>query len=433
MSELNDFLERMSDKYPEIMDIKRFPTTDSVLDFLDKKGELTEPVEIDDFAKGGRVGFDMGGMSYKDVEERYAEGLTQKEYIRFIELSPAERREEMTRAGVLRDDMADGGRVNFNTGSSAGSFGEVRTDIALPAPFIESAGKAFLTKLEKGLDPGAAIKTREFAPSVADQNKLQQAALRQAAESAGLGALTFDSTGVLSGVGTGDGVASFEPFVTESQRLAGIDPVTGQTTAAGLTAARDPFMTPFQQQVIDATKASFEQQRARDRLNIADAAVGAGAFGGARQGVQEGVYDAETALGLAGLEAQLLQQNFAQADAARMAALQNQQGVAQAVPQLETQQFTQLSQLGAGQQAIQQAQLDAQAAEDREAAYEEQQRQGFFGQQIAPFTGGFGAQQQFSTTTQPPPSTLNTILGVGTMAGGLLGGIGSFLGRGATG
>ena len=191
-------------------------------------------------------------------------------------------------------------------------------------------------------------------------------------------------------------------------------------------------MTPFQQQVIDATKASFEQQRARDRLSIADAAVRANAFGGARQGVQEGVYDAETALGLAGLEAQLRQQNFAQADAARMAALQNQQGVAQAVPQLETQQFTQLSQLGAGQQAIQQAQLDAQAAAAREAAYEQQQRQGFFGQQIAPFSGGFGAQQQFSTTTQPPPSTLNTILGVGTMAGGLLGGLGSFLGGGAT-
>ena len=325
--------------------------------------------------------------------------------------------------------FADGGRVNFNTGSTAGEFGEIKTDIALPAPFIESAGKAFLTKLEKGLAPGAAIKTREFAPSVADQNKLQQAALRQAAESAGLGALTFDDTGVLSGVGTGTGVASFEPFVTESQRLAGIDPVTGQTTAAGLTAARDPFMTPFQQQVIDATKASFEQQRARDRQSFADAAQQSGAFGGARQGVQEGVYDAETALGLAGLEAQLLQQNFAQADAARMAALQNQQGVAQAVPQLETQQFTQLSQLGAGQQAIQQAQLDADAAAAREAAYEQQQRQGFFGQQIAPFSGGFGAQQQFSTATQAPPSTLNTILGVGTMAGGLLGGIGSFLGN----
>jgi hypothetical protein len=375
MSEMKDFLERMADKYPEIMDTDKYPTTDSVLDFLDRKGELTEPVDID------------------------------------------------------LPDFADGGRVKYQTGTSAGSFGEVRTDIALPAPFIESAGKVFLTDLEKVLAPGAAVDTSAFAPSVADQNIFQQQALQQAATSAGLGAVTFEGGNLTaSGVGPGTGVASFEPFVAESQRLAGIDPATGQTTAAGLTAARDPFMTPFQQQVIDATKASFEQQRARDRLSIADAAVGAGAFGGARQGVQEGVYDAETALGLAGLEAQLRQQNFAQADAARMAALQNQQGVAQAVPQLETQQLTQLQQLGAGQQALQQAQLDAQAIANREAAYEQQQRQGFFGQQIAPFSGGFGAQQQFSTTTQPPPSTLNTILGVGTMAGGLLGGIGSFLG-----
>ena len=122
MSELNDFLERMSDKYPEIMDMKRFPTTDSVLDYLDKKGELTEPVEMD------------------------------------------------------LPDFADGGRVKFNTGTSAGTFGEVRTDIALPAPFIESAGKVFLTRLEDVLDPEAAIDTSAFAPTVARQNLLQQQA-----------------------------------------------------------------------------------------------------------------------------------------------------------------------------------------------------------------------------------------------------------------
>ena len=366
----------------------------------------------------------------RDAMERHVEGLTDKEFIEFEMMSPAERIEAMKRAGSLRDDMADGGRVKYQTGTSAGSFGEVRTDIALPAPFIESAGKVFLTDLEKGLAPGAAIDTSKFAPSVATQNQLQRVALQRAATAAGMGDVAFGGPGsTISSIAPGTGVASFEPFVTESQRLAGIDPVTGQTTTAGLQAARDPFMTPFQQQVIDATKASFEQQRARDRQSFADAAQQSGAFGGARQGVQEGVYDAETALGLAGLEAQLLQQNFAQADAARMAALQNQQGVAQAVPQLETQQFTQLSQLGAGQQAIQQAQLDADAAAAREAAYEQQQRQGFFGQQIAPFSGGFGAQQQFSTATQAPPSTLNTILGVGTMAGGLLGGIGSFLGN----
>ena len=373
MSEMKDFLERMADKYPEIMDIRKFPTQDDIIDYLDMKGELTEPVDID------------------------------------------------------IPDFADGGRVKYQTGSE---YNELQTTIARPAPFIESAGAGFLTALEPILRPGAAVKTDLFAPSVADQNKLQQQALQQAATSAGLGQLTFGGPeGTLSDVGTGTGISTFEPFLDEAQRLAGAVGPQGQVTSAGLTAARDPFMSPFQQQVIDATKASFEQQRARDRQSFADAAQQSGAFGGARQGVQEGVYDAETALGLAGLEAQLRQQNFAQADAARMAALQNQQGVAQAVPQLETQQFTQLSQLGAGQQAIQQAQLDAQAAAAREAAYEQQQRQGFFGQQIAPFSGGFGAQQQFSTATQAPPSTLNTILGVGTMAGGLLGGIGSFLGN----
>ena len=112
----------------------------------------------------------------RDVMERYVEGLTDKEFIEFEMMSPAERIEAMKNAGALRDDMADGGRVKYQTGTSAGSFGEVRTDIALPAPFIESAGKVFLTDLEKGLAPGAAIDTSKFAPDVAAQNKLQQAA-----------------------------------------------------------------------------------------------------------------------------------------------------------------------------------------------------------------------------------------------------------------
>ena len=372
MSEMKDFLERMADKYPEIMDIRKFPTQDDIIDYLDMKGELTEPVDID------------------------------------------------------IPDFADGGRVKYQTGSE---YNELQTTIARPAPFIESAGAGFLTALEPILRPGAAVKTDLFAPSVADQNKLQQQALQQAATSAGLGQLTFGGPeGTLSDVGTGTGISTFEPFLNEAQRLAGAVGPQGQVTSAGLTAARDPFMSPFQQQVIDATKASFEQQRAKDRQSFADAAFGANAFGGARQGVQEGVYDAETALGLANLEAQLLQQGFAQAEQGRLGAMANQQAMAAQVPQLETAEMTQLQQLGTGQQALQQAGLDAAATAAREKAYESQQRFGFFGQQLAPFSQGFGAQSAFTTTTQPPPNTLNTILGVGTMAGGLLGGLGSFMG-----
>jgi hypothetical protein len=80
------------------------------------------------FAKGGRIGFDMGGISYKDVEERYADGLTEKEFIRFIELTPTERMEEMKRAGVLRDDMAIGGRIKAQNGIFTG-VGNIITEI----------------------------------------------------------------------------------------------------------------------------------------------------------------------------------------------------------------------------------------------------------------------------------------------------------------
>jgi len=323
--------------------------------------------------------------------------------------------------------FADGGRVKYQTGSE---YNELQTTISRPAPFIESAGAGFLTALEPILDPSKAVKTELFAPSVAAQNILQQEAQQKAATQAGLGTLQFDpDSGTITDVGTGGtGISTFEPFLDEAQRLAGAVGPQGQVTSAGLTAARDPFMSPFQQQVIDATKASFEQQRAKDRQSFADAAFGANAFGGARQGVQEGVYDAETALGLANLEAQLLQQGFAQAEQGRLGAMANQQAMANQVPQLQTAEMTQLQQLGTGQQALEQAGLDAAATAAREKAYEAQQRFGFFGQQLAPFSGGFGAQSSFQTTTQPPPNTLNTILGVGTMAGGLLGGLGSFMG-----
>ena len=47
-------------------------------------------------------------------------------------------------------------------------------------------------------------------------------------------------------------------YGAENEIRAQIDPTTGQTSAAGVSAAIDPFMSPFQQQVIDTTRAQFE-------------------------------------------------------------------------------------------------------------------------------------------------------------------------------
>jgi len=305
-----------------------------------------------------------------------------------------------------------------------------QTTIQRPAPFIEAAGTAFTGRLTPLLDPSKKTDIASLYKDPSQQNILAQQGLQQQATQAGLGALTFGDDGTVTNVAPGTGVAGFQPFLNEAQRLAGVDPATGQVTATGMESALQPFMSPFQQQVMDATTAAFENRRAQDRLAMADQAVTAGAFGGARQGVQEGVYDAQTNIGLAELQANLASQNFAQAQAGRQAAMANQQGLMSAVPGIQSGIASGLMQAGSGQQALQQSILDQQMAQARETAFEEQQRLGFFGSQFAPFTGGFGAASQFTTNTQPPPSTLNTILGVGGMAAGLLGGIGSIVGGG---
>jgi hypothetical protein len=146
--------------------------------------------------------------------------------------------------------------------------------------------------------------------------------------------------------------------------------------------------------------------------------------------VQEGVFDAETALGKAQLEAQLraqglqqAQQQAAQAFGQQQQLSSQQQGLAQLAPQLAQQEISALGQLGQGQQLQSQAILDAQAQAAREKAFEEQQRLGFVGQQLTGIIGGYPAQQTFQTTVTPPPSPLSQFLGTGAGLAGILGNI----------
>jgi hypothetical protein len=271
---------------------------------------------------------------------------------------------------------------------------ETRT---LPAPFIEAAGTTLTEKLIPVL--GQPINTTAFAPTVATQDPLQTQAYQQAS-----------------------GLGSFQPFLTQ----AGAD----ATAAQQLTGpqAYQEFMSPYQQEVIDTSLAALQRERDVARQQIGAGAAQLGAFGGGRQGLQEGAFDAETALGKAQLESQLRAQGFQQAQQAAQQAFANQQalstqqqGLAQLAPQLAQQQITGLQQLGQGQQAQSQAILDAQANAAREAAFEEQQRLGFVGQQLTGLIGGYPAQATFQTTMQQPPSPLQSILGIG-------GGIASILG-----
>jgi hypothetical protein len=115
--------------------------------------------------------------------------------------------------------------------------------------------------------------------------------------------------------------------------MAGVSPYIGQ--AAGLTGPMTgqqltDYMSPYQQQVIDTTLAEFDKQAAMRQQGISDAAVALGGFGGGREGVMQSEYQLGSDKNRAALEAQLRQQGFSQAQAARQADMASRLGIGQA-------------------------------------------------------------------------------------------------------
>ena len=283
----------------------------------------------------------------------------------------------------------------------------------LPAQFIEDLGKDYAKQLTA--TTAIPVDTSKFAPTVAAQDALQTQAATLA----------------------GSGVGSFQPFITAAQQAAtdagttvsGIAGLTGAPTAAQTQA----FTSPFQQQVIDTTLAEFDRQRAINEQNIRDQQAQLGALGAGRSGVQLSEFQSQSGRDRAALEAQLRQQGFQQAQAARQQDIQNRFGLAQAqsglgqfqtglaaqVPQLQRADISTLGQVGAAQQAQRQAELDAARQGARTAAYEPLERLGFFGQGVTGLMGGYPAQYQFTST--PPASPLQTALGLGTGLAGIFG------------
>ena len=268
---------------------------------------------------------------------------------------------------------------------------------SLPAPFVEELGKDYAKQITALT--ATPIDTSKFAPKVAAQDTLQTQAAQLAQA----------------------GIGSFQPFITEAQRLGGVDPSTGQVTAAGVTAAQQPFMSPYQQDVIDVTLSEFDRQRQIQEQAIRDQAVSAGAFGGGREGVQLAEFGTGAARERALLQAGLQQQGFQQAQQAAARAQQQQLGLSSLLPQLQQQQISSIGQVGSIQQAQEQAQLEAQQQAARAQAMEPYERLGFYGSGVTGLMGGYPGQYQFSST--PSASPLQTALGIGSTIAGLYGGL----------
>jgi len=212
--------------------------------------------------------------------------------------------------------------------------------------FLEPGGERItdllMAELQQPIDISA------ITPQVAAVSPLTQQAMQRTATQAGLGTLSFDpTTGEVTSVGTGTGIAAYEPFTQ------------GAAAALGPT-GYEAYMSPYQQEVIQATEQLLGEQRAAGRQALADTAVRAGAFGGAREGVQRAEYERGRDISDAALLAQLRQTGFQEAQKAATQDITNQLNVAQRQQALESGITKQLGATGAGAQQYSQALLEAQ-------------------------------------------------------------------------
>jgi hypothetical protein len=284
---------------------------------------------------------------------------------------------------------------------------ETITQTNLPAPFIETMGKTFgegITRL--GAKP---IDTTKFQPTVAYQGALGQAGQQAAATQAGLGALQFDpTTGQVTGAGAGTGIAGYQPYLTGAAGLTG----TGAGTGAG---SIQSYMSPYTTNVIQAMKDQMADVKAQQDIERNAQAVGAGAFGGARQGVQQSVADTEYNRMIGQMVAQQQGMAFQQGAGARQQDYGNLTNLAQMQPALAQQNIQGIMGLGQQEQQYRQALQDTTSAQQKLSAYEPYQRYGFMGEQLTGLMGGYPGGTRM--TDQPTASPMQNLLGMGIGAG----------------
>ena len=241
------------------------------------------------------------------------------------------------------------------------------------------------------------------------------------------------------------GVGSYTPYLQAAQAgltQAGTDVGAARTAAGGLGAltgptAYQPFMSPYQQDVIDTSLTEFDRQAQMRQQQMQDQTLGVpGAFGGGREGVQLAEYQTGSDRNRAMMQAGLLQQGFGQAQQAAQTAFGNQQAIAQGqlglgAGQMGLSNFQRagmgqdigaLGQMGALRQGITQAGLSADQQAAQTAAYEPYGRLSQYGQGITGLAGGVaGMQYNEPQQSSPWAQALGSAMGVGGLFGKIYG------------
>lgn len=281
----------------------------------------------------------------------------------------------------------------------------------LPAPFIKAEAELYLDDLQKAVGGyKTADLTKAFGPQfVAEQDALQKRA-QQLAEA---------------------GIGGYQPFLQGAQaaqaRAATAAEAAGQFV--GPDAYKD-FMSPYQQEIIDTTLSEFDRQTQAGLPSLRNQAIRAGAFGGAREGVQEAEFLTGQARNRAALQAQLLGQAFGKAQQASGIAFGQQQSLANQQQQLASgqlglggaqqgflgQDVGALSTLGAQNQTQRQAELTASQQLAQQQLNQPLTAAQQYGAGVTGLIAGYPGKTVQEVT--PSPSPLQTGLSTGaTLAG----------------
>jgi len=267
---------------------------------------------------------------------------------------------------------------------------------SLPPKFVEDLGKDYATQLT-GLT-SRELNTKDFQPMVAGQDQAQTDAYNLATKQ-------------------GEGIGAYAPYLTQAGAYG--------TAAAGLSGpnAYSSFMSPYQQDVIDATMSEYDTQAAAGITGIGLNAAKSGNLGGGREGVMRSEYQNKSDMNRGLLHAGMLQQGFGNAQQAANTAFgqqqqlgADQQRMAQLVPNLYGSDVATLQGAGTNQQLQAQNVLDQQREANRMAAYEPYERLGYMGAGMGNVMGG--AMGQYQSQVTPNQSPLQQAMGIASLGYG---------------
>ena len=260
------------------------------------------------------------------------------------------------------------------------------------------------------------------------------------------------------------GVGAYQPYLQQGSQALGtgiesigaglgtIGSAIGQAGQADYTpTSYQDFMDPYMESVIQQQYQDIADQGAQQQNQLSAGAVGAGAFGGSRQGIAQGEIAANVLDQQARTGSQLRSQGFAQAQSAAQQAAQQQlrqaqltgqlgqttgalgqsigqlgtatAGLGQLGQQMGVQDVNSLLGVGALGQGQAQKQFDISRANSLAQQALPYQQIGFMSDI---FRGVPALQQTYSTSTTPGPSTGSQMLGLGIAGLGAVGQAGGF-------